>query len=154
MLSKLETKIPPPVYGAITAFLIWWVSESLLTFSFSLPILNKAGIVFIIFGVSLDIAALLQFRKNRTTLNPLSPDKASTIVSSGLYQYTRNPMYLGMLIALTGWALMRGNLAGFVCLPLFVWVLTQMQIKPEERLLREKFGELYVQYTQNVRRWF
>jgi protein-S-isoprenylcysteine O-methyltransferase Ste14 len=109
--------------------------------------------VIMLAGLCLDAIAFLQFRKNETTISPLSPEKASTIVINGLYKYSRNPMYLGLLIVLIGWALFLGNLASFACLPIFVRLITRFQIIPEERILRENFGEPYEKYLTKVRRW-
>ena len=89
----------------------------------------------------------------RTTINPLRPHNASAIVSHGIYRYTRNPMYVGLLMFLTAWAVWLSNLLAFAVLPVFVACLTRLQIIPEERILTEKFGETYTRYAQNVRRW-
>ena len=151
--STLETKIPPPVYGLLTALLIWWLNQWLPAWALLPAALKIPGMVLMVGGFSLDLLALKQFTGKHTTLNPLSPEKASTIVISGIYRYTRNPMYLGLLIALSGWCFYLGNLAGFLCLPLFVLILTRMQILPEERILSDKFGEPYIDYLKQVRRW-
>ena len=151
--TALETKIPPPVYGLLTALIIWWIASILPSLELLPGWFKQAGILLIVIGISLDLTALSQFFKQKTTPNPLSPNKANTIVVSGLYRYSRNPMYLGLLISLTGWALYLGNLAGLACLPIFVLLLNQMQIKPEERALKEKFGESYRNYLRDVRRW-
>lgn len=151
--TELETKIPPPLLGFVTALLMWLLTQLLPTLSMVSSNLYRVGIVVMLIGLSLDLVALSQFRKNKTTFNPLTPQKASTLVVTGLYKYTRNPMYLGLLIALTGWGMYLGNLASFVCLPIFVRVLTQFQIMPEEHILREKFGASYEIYFARVRRW-
>ena len=151
--TVLETKIPPPVYELLTAILIWWLDKWLPGGALLPATLKIPGINLMVSGFCLDLLALKQFTGKHTTVNPLSPGKASTVVVSGLYRYTRNPMYLGLLIALTGWCLHIGNLASFLCLPLFILVLTQMQILPEERILSKKFGEPYTDYLKQVRRW-
>jgi len=151
--TDLETKIPPPLLGLISALMMWLLAQILPTLSLVSSNLYRVGIVVMLAGLCLDLIALLQFRKQATSINPLHPEKASAIVITGLYHYTRNPMYLGLLITLTGWALYLGNLASFACLPIFVRVLTQFQILPEERILREKFGASYEEYLGKVRRW-
>lgn len=151
--SELETKIPPPLLGFVTGLMMWLMAQLLPTLSLVSSNLHRVGIVIMLAGFCLDVIALLQFRKNATTINPLSPDKASTMVSTGLYKYTRNPMYLGLLIVLTGWAFFLGNLASFACLPIFVRLISRFQIFPEERILKEKFGEPYELYLTQVRRW-
>lgn len=151
--SELETKIPPPLLGFVTALLMWLLAQLLPTLSMLSSNLYRVGIVIMLAGFCLDVIALIQFRKNNTTVNPLTPEKASNIVITGLYKYTRNPMYLGLLITLTGWGLYLGNLASFACLPIFVRLITRFQIMPEERILKDKFGASYEQYTEKVRRW-
>lgn len=151
--NELETKIPPPLLGLVTGLMMWLLSQLLPTLSMVSSNLYRVGIVIILAGLCLDVVALLQFRKNNTTISPLSPEKASTMVINGLYKYSRNPMYLGLLIVLTGWAFFLGNLASFACLPIFVRLITRFQIIPEERILRETFGEPYEKYLTQVRRW-
>ncbi len=152
--TELETKIPPPLLGLMTALMMWLLAQLLPTLSLVLSSnLYRAGIAIMLVGFCLDLFALFQFRGKHTSINPLHPENASTMVNTGLYKYTRNPMYLGLLITLTGWALFLGNLASFACLPIFVRVLTRFQIIPEERILAEKFGAPYEAYLKQVRRW-
>ena len=132
---------------------MWWLDKLFPTFSMPAENLGTAGIVIMLAGFSLDLLALKQFTSKHTTVNPLSPGKASTIVFSGLYRYTRNPMYLGMLLVLFGWGLYLTNLLSFIVLPFFVVILTHMQILPEERILGEKFGKPYRDFLNRVRRW-
>ena len=83
----------------------------------------------------------------------MAPQKASALVTSGVYRITRNPMYLGMLLVLAGWAVWLGNAAALIGLPLFVGVLNLLQIAPEERVLRGRFGDAFTRYAARVRRW-
>ncbi len=149
----LETKIPPPVYGAITAAIIWWLAQTFPALDFSNQLLRYLGITLIVLGISIDLLALGQFLVEKTTPNPLKPNNAKTMVISGLYRFSRNPMYLGLLITLAGWALYLGNAAGFICLPIFVALINRMQIIPEEHALTQKFGQSYLNYQRQVRRW-
>ncbi len=153
LFNKLETKIPPPVYGLLTAISIWWMDKLFPAFSLLPSTVKPLGIVIMLCGFCLDLIALMQFTRQHTSVNPLHPDKAHHIVINGLYHYTRNPMYLGMLIALCGWSIYIGNIVSFACLPAFVWLLTRIQIQPEERILAEKFGQPYTDYLKQVRRW-
>ena len=104
-------------------------------------------------GGLIALAGVLEFHRAHTTVNPMAPQKASALVTSGVYRITRNPMYLGMLLVLAGWAVWLGNAAAFVGLPLFVAVLNLLQIAPEERVLRERFGDAFTRYAARVRRW-
>lgn len=99
------------------------------------------------------IAAFLEFSRAHTTVNPHKPDSASALVTSGIYQWTRNPMYLGLSILLWGWAIALGALGAFVGAVLFVPVLQHVQIRPEEHALRARFGEDYARYCERVGRW-
>ena len=114
---------------------------------------RRAGYGFIAVALVIDFWSLLLFFKARTTFHPLQADRTSTLVTSGMYRVTRNPMYLGLLLLLIGWAILLGSLTPFLLLPLFVWVINSQQIQHEELVLEEKFGELYVEYKNKVRRW-
>ena len=104
-------------------------------------------------GAALALAGVWAFAQARTTVNPLAPRRARELVMHGVYRHTRNPMYLGMLLALAGWAVWLGNAAALPVLPAFVLVLNALQIRPEEAALRERFGEAYARYACRVRRW-
>lgn len=93
------------------------------------------------------------FRQARTTVNPMKPDASSSLVQSGIYRVTRNPMYLGFLFWLMGWAVFLGHLTTFVFLPLFVLYMNAFQIRPEERALSRLFGREFEAYQRKVRRW-
>ena len=93
------------------------------------------------------------FRRAKTTVNPMKPDSASSLVVSGIYDLTRNPMYLGFLVILVGWAFFLSNALGFIFLPLFVLYMNRFQIEPEERALASVFGEAFASYRSRVRRW-
>lgn len=149
----METKIPPPVYALICAVLMWWLSKVMPgIFWLDFP-WRWAGPVMMVSAFLLDLDSLFIFRKNHTTINPVHPDQASKLVTEGLYRYTRNPMYLGLLIVLTGWAVYLGNVTALLVLPLFALIITRWQILPEERALEQKFGDEYRTYKCAVRRW-
>ena len=104
-------------------------------------------------GGAADLAGLLAFRRHRTTVNPLAPQNSSTVVQDGIYRYSRNPMYLGMALLLTAWAVWLAQPACLLVLPLFVAYITRFQILPEERILLARFGAPYQDYLRRVRRW-
>jgi len=99
------------------------------------------------------IAGVLAFRQAQTTVNPVKPESASTVVSNGIFAYTRNPMYLALLLLLLAYAIWLENMLAFVGCPLFVAYMNRFQIYPEERALEGLFGERYLVYKQKVRRW-
>ena len=149
----LKTKIPPPVYMLIMAYIMWLLDKFLPLYNWLNSPWNKLGLIIIGIAVLLDICALLLFFRAKTTPNPMKPSSTSHLVTSGLYRYSRNPMYLGLLVMLIGWGLYLGSLSPLSMLPLFIWLLTKQQIEPEEIILMDKFGQEYKHYQQRVRRW-
>ena len=107
----------------------------------------------ILSGGLIDLSSFIKFLISKTTVNPFKPEKAQTLVTTGMYQFSRNPMYLGLLLLLIGWALYVGALSAILLIPLFILLITTMQIQPEEIILEEIFGQSYIEYKRNVRRW-
>jgi protein-S-isoprenylcysteine O-methyltransferase Ste14 len=99
------------------------------------------------------VMAFFQFWRAHTTINPYRPENATTLVTSGVYAWTRNPMYLGLSLLLLGWAINLGTLTPLVLALLFIPLIRHVQIRPEERALRARFGEDYARYCQRVNRW-
>ncbi|MCL1961238.1 MAG: isoprenylcysteine carboxylmethyltransferase family protein [Desulfovibrionaceae bacterium] len=153
----LEHRIPPPVIDLAFATLMWWLARALpqarLWPRGGGWLVWVAAIALALAGALIALAGVREFARARTTINPLAPERASRMVSSGIFSRTRNPMYLGMLLALAGWAVWLGNAAAWLALPLFVAVLTVLQIRPEERALRQRFGAQFDHYAARVRRW-
>ncbi|MGO2387344.1 MAG: methyltransferase family protein, partial [Psychrobacter sp.] len=94
-----------------------------------------------------------QFKKAQTTVNPHTPEKSTNLVTSGIYRYTRNPMYLGLVLVLLGWAFYLSHLLPFMLVPVFMIYMTRFQIQPEEKMMAQKFGREYQVYLSRVRRW-
>ncbi len=109
--------------------------------------------IFLTFGVIVAFSGIIHFRMNGTTVDPRNPQKATKLVQNGVYRYTRNPMYLGMVLVLSGGAVRVGNPLSVIGIVFLVWYLTRFQIKPEEDALKNKFGDVYLQYRTKVRRW-
>ena len=153
----LEHRIPPPVIDLAGIGLMWWLARlfpsAQLWPTGAYPFGVGAAIGLALAGGCIALAGVVEFRRARTTVNPLAPQRASTLVQTGIFGITRNPMYLGMLIVLAGWAVWLGSAAALLGLPLSVLLLNGLQIGPEERILRERFGQDYVDYTARVRRW-
>ena len=97
--------------------------------------------------------ASTRFRRAQTTINPLKPHLASSLVVHGMYRVSRNPMYLGLTLVLTAWALCLGSLSPWIVVALFPVIITVLQIIPEERVLEKLFGEAYLDYRRKVARW-
>jgi protein-S-isoprenylcysteine O-methyltransferase Ste14 len=104
-------------------------------------------------GIAVSAAALMKFRQARTSVNPVDLSKTSRLVSDGIFRITRNPMYLGLTLLLTGWAVWLGGASPWLVPPLFVIVITIVQIIPEEQMLGRLFGEQYLAYQRRVARW-
>lgn len=104
-------------------------------------------------GVAFDLLGLLAFRAARTTTNPFKPERASALVTGGVYRVTRNPMYVGLALLLSAWAIWLSALLPWAGPVLFVLYITRFQIRPEERVLRDIFGDAYSRYADRVRRW-
>lgn len=112
-----------------------------------------AAIVLAAIGVMFDLLGLLAFRASRTTINPMRPERTAVLVTGGVYRISRNPMYVGMLFLLLGWATYLSALLPFLGPIIFVLYITRFQIRPEERVLSQLFGEQYSHYLARVRRW-
>ncbi len=112
-----------------------------------------SSLIFITAGLTLDFTSLFLFLRAKTTAHPFRENKAAALVTTGFYRYTRNPMYLGLLLLLIGWAIRMGSATPFLLLPLFVMVITSKQIIREEKALSKLFGEDYLIYKSRVRRW-
>lgn len=148
----LNTKIPPPVYALLAAGLMYWLHQNFpIAHWLSAPWL---AIFPAVLGGALDSWALLHFTRAKTTVNPWTPHKTSHLVIHGPYRFTRNPMYSGLLLLLTAWAIWLGSVSPWLVLPLFVTLITQFQIRPEEQILRQILGEEYEAYLGQVNRWF
>jgi protein-S-isoprenylcysteine O-methyltransferase Ste14 len=114
---------------------------------------NEIGWALITMGLGVDFWAVVSFVRERTTVNPVHPDRTSRLVVSGLYRLSRNPMYLGLVLSLCGWAWLLGSPICLGLVWLFARVLVIVQIAPEEAALREKFGDTYLNYSKRVNRW-
>ncbi|MEM9363792.1 MAG: isoprenylcysteine carboxylmethyltransferase family protein [Bacteroidota bacterium] len=100
------------------------------------------------------ILALFQFRKMKTTTNPIDLTKTSSLVTHGIFKYTRNPMYLAMLLILLAYGLKLSNAFNTLIAAGFVYYMNYFQIRFEEEALEKKYGKVYSFYKKNTRRWF
>ena len=150
----MELRVPPVVIVATAALGMWLAARALPA---GPPASTGAratlAATLAVLGVSLAIAGIREFRVARTTVNPLQPGQASAMVTSGVYRYTRNPMYLGMLCLLAGWGAWLGRWAPFCVLPVFMLYMNRYQIAAEERALEQRFGAAFREYAARVRRW-
>ena len=150
----LETRIPPPVVMVLLGAGAYGVARLLPAFSFALPLRTVIAIVVAIAGVALNLVPKLAFDRAGTTVNPLRPDATTQLVTSGIYRYTRNPMYLGQAVVLLGWTLYLQNALALLAVPVFMLYITRFQIQPEERFLSERFPDEYAAFRSRTSRWF
>jgi protein-S-isoprenylcysteine O-methyltransferase Ste14 len=149
----LETRIPPLVVVAIFAAAMWGLR--LAVPALTTPYAGHLWIALILLAAGLLVMeeGARQFRRARTTVNPLHPEKATSIVDTGIFRITRNPMYAGMLLMLVGWAAYLANAVTLAGPLLFILYMNRFQIRPEERALTQVFGDPYRAYLGRVRRW-
>jgi len=152
-MQVLELKVPPLALVLLFAVMMWLLSASASSLALTLPWRTLVALILWSAGFAIALAGLFEFRRAKTTVNPLTPDAASAIVTSGIYRYSRNPMYVGLLLALIGWGVWLSHLLAFALLPFFVVYMNRFQIEPEERALSVKFGGLFRDYRRSVRRW-
>ncbi len=152
-MSSLELKIPPPLVALIAAGFMWLFSRELGLMVYNIPYKEIICGVLVGLGFLVDFAALWRFMQAKTTINPIKPSNASALVTTGIYQYTRNPMYVGNFIFLSAWLLWLGSPFGLVGLVMYVAYMNSFQIQAEERVLTEMFGNEYVVFCKHVRRW-
>ena len=149
----MKLLIPPPIQALFFSIIMWLISRQFVNASFSLNGINTFAFIFLIIAVMLLILSINKFRQVGTTISPLKPNKTSSLINSGIYRYTRNPMYLGLLLMLFSIALFLKNFISFLIIPLFILFITKNQILPEEEALENIFGEEYKNYKKKVRRW-
>ena len=152
-MAWLDHKIPPPIVGAVAALAMWGLSMAGPQFDMALAPRTVAVGILIAASLAFDLLGLLAFRSAHTTVNPLKPERASVLVQGGVYRFTRNPMYVGLGLLLLAWAVYLSALLPFAAPAAFVLYVTRFQIQPEERVLRQLFGQEYQDYATRVRRW-
>ena len=149
----LEARVPPPVVVALLAATMWGARRAAPDLTALYPARLPLALAVLALGLGVIAAGVLEFRRARTTVDPLHPDKATAVVDTGIYRFTRNPMYLGMLLALAAWATWLANPVTIAGPILFVLFIDRFQIRPEERALLRVFGAPYQSYLDRVRRW-
>lgn len=152
-MNALELKVPPPLVVLVTALLMWLTPAA----AGLVPIPHAARVlcafVLACAGFGITFAGLASFRRAETTVSPVEPQLASSLVMRGIYRHTRNPMYLGFLVALLGWAVFLVNPLNLLWVVAFALYIARFQIVPQERVLASLFGSEYAAYRGRVRRW-
>ena len=147
----METRIPPPIVTLVFGLSIYFSREifQVVEIKYSFYI----GILLLVLGLAILISAVRLFRKDKTTVNTLSPEQATKLVTDGIFKYSRNPMYLGMVFILSSMAVFFNLIGGIILIALFCFYITKFQIIPEERAMSNLFSQDFNQYKQATRRW-
>ena len=152
-MNALELKVSPLALAVAFALAMWLAAAQAPVLAFELPAHRVIAALVASLGAALVLVAGLGFRRAGTTVNPTKPQATTSVVDSGVYRLSRNPMYLGFLLVLAGWAAFLSHVLPFLFLPAYVGYMNCFQIAPEERMLAARFGTGYEQYRQRVRRW-
>ena len=152
-MQALEHRIAPPFVTLIVAAAMW--GASFLSPPLALSSVVRYGLVTAFFAIGgvFGVPAFRAFGRAKTTIDPVHIDRASAIVTTGIYRITRNPMYVGLTSLLLSWA-------AYLAVPwtllgplFFILFITRFQIIPEERAMAAKFGDAYADYKSRARRW-
>ena len=150
-MISIKTKIPPPLVALVHSFLIISTKNTFpkveIVWGFII------GSISIIFGLIVILSAIILFKKNKTTISPLNPSNATKLIVHGLYNFSRNPMYLGLLLVLSGISIIQNPIGGLLFISSFISYLNHFQIIPEENAMLDLFKDDFLKYKENVRRW-
>ena len=147
----MKNKIPPPIVTLFFGLCIYFSQEYFP--ESNAEFFTIFSYIFYFAGLSILILAVSLFKKQNTTVNPIKIENASSLVTCGIFEYSRNPMYLGMALILLGLALMFNLIGGILFTLLFTIYITIFQIRPEEEVMEKLFGEDFLKYKKNVRMW-
>ena len=152
-MQRLEHMVPPPLVALIVALGMWGAARAYAPLD--LPVTLRIGLALLVgaAGLAVAVTGFLTFRRLGANIDPLHIDRGDVLVTSGVYRFTRNPMYLGMTLVLCGYALWLARPISALGPVLFVAFITWLQILPEERAMRAKFGAAYEAYMRATRRW-
>ena len=150
-MVDIKTKFPPPLVALTFGFLINYTKNIFPKIEIKWG--DVFGSTIIIFGIIIILSAIVLFKKYKTTITPLKPSKATKLITDGIYKFSRNPMYLGLLLVLLGISFMINIIGGFLLIPLFILYLNLFQIIPEENAMVDLFKDEFLEYKENVRRW-
>tara|TARA_B110000014_G_C20122516_1_gene595561 strand:- start:2656 stop:3105 length:450 start_codon:yes stop_codon:yes gene_type:complete len=148
----LKTKIPPPIIGLFFILVLYLSTFLISIFSFERQ--SFLSLLVASFGLGCLILASIEFRKVRTSVNPMNPEVATYLVVTGIFKYTRNPMYLGLTALIGSFGIYVGAWLVIILLPFFIFCINLLQIVPEEAAMKKIFGDEYILYCSSVRRWF
>ncbi len=151
MMISIKTKIPPPLVALIFGILVIYSKSTFPKIEIGWG--GFFGSFMIIIGLIIILSAIIQFKKYKTTITPLNPLNATKLIVHGIYKFSRNPMYLGLLLILSGISIIKNPIGGLLFVPLFILYLNRFQIIPEESAMLDLFKDDFLKYKENVRRW-
>ena len=152
-MKALELKVPPPIVAGLIAAAMWVATMLCAPMDVSDFVRRAVAATLAVAGGCIAVAGFVSFRRARTTVDPQRPEATSSLVTGGIYRFTRNPMYLGLLLVLLAWAVFLASPWALVGPVAFVLYVNRFQIAPEERALTTLFGATYSEYTVRTRRW-
>ena len=144
-------KIPPPLLVLILVISNYFSSKKIDLIL--LPNQNLISFIIFLIGMLILINPIFKFIKSKTTIDPIKFKKVNKLITSGIYKYSRNPMYLGLLMIVISTSIFCLNILSFTTPILFYFWINRFQIKREEIFLKEKFGKEYLFYMTKTRRW-
>jgi protein-S-isoprenylcysteine O-methyltransferase Ste14 len=150
----MHLRIPPPIVALIGILLIFLSKDYILILYLHPYLQNTLSILFLVIGFVIILSATKEFKKSNTTVNPMKPETSTSLVTSGIFKYTRNPMYLGLSSILLASCFYFSSLLGIIVyVPFFILYITVFQIIPEEEVMKSLFNDEYLDYCSKVRRW-
>ena len=148
---NIKTKFPPPLVALTFGFLINYTKNIFPKIEIGWG--DVFGSIIIIFGIIIILSAIILFKKYKTTITPLKPSNATKLIVHGIYKFSRNPMYLGLLLVLSGFGIIQNPIGGLLFVPSFILYINRFQIIPEESAMLDLFKDDFLKYKENVRRW-
>lgn len=153
IMLNLDKKIPPPLIATLCAIAMWIIAIYTPDLNLSFSLRAVIALLIVILGAFFSLCGASAFRRAKTTINPLRPETTSALVTMGIYQYSRNPMYVGFALFLLAFAILLNSPAALLGVFGFALYINRFQILPEERALQALFGEDFTNYRGQVRRW-
>ena len=150
-MDKFKNKIPPTILTLLFLFFNYILSFNFL--KIDIPYKYFFTTLLLILGFYIIIRSSRLFAKAKTSINPLRPHKSTSLITNDIYKYSRNPMYFGYLLILLSSSVYLGNVLSIIIIPLFIFIINFIQIKPKEEALKDLFGPNYDEYLLKVRRW-
>jgi len=144
-------KIPPPILVLFLVTTIYYSKNELDIIYF--PYQHSISLLILSVGIFILMNPVFKFIKSKTTVNPIKFKKVNNLVISGIYKYSRNPMYLGMILIIISTSIFYLNYYSILTPFIFYFWINEFQIKREEIFLQEKFGKEYLSYKSRTRRW-